>query len=94
MALNTKWNAAVQVAVTGSATLLIAADPTRAGLVLRSLSANTQSVFYGPATVTTTTGMELKPGEIATFVPGEAPNNLIQAISTSGTQTIIVQDAQ
>ena len=88
-------NAPVQVSVTGSATTLLAALPpgsARAGLMLRSLSTNTQSVFIGPATVTVTTGMELKPGETMSFLPGESPVNLLQAISASGTQVVIVQD--
>lgn len=86
-------NAGVQVSVTGTAGTLAAANASRRGLAFRSLSSNTQSVFYGPATITATTGMELKPGEVATFLPGEVPTNLVQAISTSGTQVIIVQDA-
>ena len=88
-------NAAVQVSVTGAAATLLAALPpgsARVGLMLRSLSTNTQSVFIGPATVTVTTGMELKPGETISFLPGEVPVNLVQGISTSGTQVVIVQD--
>lgn len=91
---NAKWNAASQVTVTGTAGTLIAALPSRKGCTFRSLSTNTQSVWIGPATVTTTTGQELKPGEVMVFNPGEAPNNLLQAISTSGSQIIIVWDAQ
>lgn len=92
--INAKWNAAVQVTVTGTAGTLIAALPSRKGCTFRALTGNTQSVWIGPATVTATTGMELKPGEVMTFNPGEAPNNLLQAISTSGSQIVIVWDAQ
>ena len=88
-------NPAVQVSVTGAATQILAALPpgsVRSSLTIRALSTNTQSVFIGPATVTLVTGMELKPGETLSFLPGEAPVNLLQAISTSGTQVIIIQD--
>lgn len=85
--------AAIQVTATGSAGTLIAANATRRGLSIRALSANTQSCFYGPATVSATTGMEIKPGEIHSFDPGEVPGNLIQCISASGSQTLIVQES-
>lgn len=88
-------NPAVQVSVTGVATTLLAALPpgtARAGLTLRSLTTNTQSVFVGASGVTLVTGMELKPGETMSFLGGEGPVNLVQAIATSGTQVIIVQD--
>lgn len=85
--------AAIQVTVTGTiGDLMAAAGAIRKGLIFRSLSANTQSVFIGPAGVTLTTGMELKPGETMTFLPGEVPTNLIRALSTSGSQTVIVQE--
>lgn len=86
--------AAAQVTATGSAGTLIVANAARRGLTIRALSANTQSCFYGPATVSATTGMEIKPGEIHSFDPGEAPVNLVQAISASGSQTLIVQESQ
>jgi hypothetical protein len=84
--------AAAQVTVTGAAGTLIVANAARKGLTIRSLSTNTQSIFIGPAVVTTTTGMEIKVGETAWFSPGEVPTNLVQAISASGSQTIIVQE--
>lgn len=89
------WNPAVQVIVTGTAgTLLAPISATRRGCIFRAATANTQSIFWGPATVTATTGTELKAGECAFFFPGEIPGNLIQAISASGSQVVTVQDAQ
>lgn len=85
-------NAATIVSVTGTANTLIGANSTRKGLMIRADVANTQSCYYGPATVTASNGMEIRPGEIHTFNPGEGPTNLIQAISASGTQSIRVQD--
>lgn len=80
----------VQVSPTGTAGTLIAASATRKVLMLRALSTNTQSVFIGAATVTATTGWELKPGEQQVFTGADVPVHLLQAISTSGTQTVIV----
>lgn len=83
---------AIVVSVTGTAGTLIAANPSRKSLMIRADAANTQSCYYGPATVSSTTGMEIKAGEIHTFSVGEVPDNLIQAISASGTQSIRVQE--
>lgn len=80
----------VQVSPTGTAGTLIAADAARKVLGLQALSANSQSVFIGKATVTTTTGFELKPGAEKWFTGSDVPVALMQAISTSGTQTVIV----
>ena len=85
--------AAAQVTVTGSIGDLIAANAARRGLIFRALSSNTQSVFYGPAGTTLTTGMEIKPGETFSFLPGEVPTNLVRALSTSGSQVVIVQES-
>lgn len=79
-----------QVSVTGVAATLIAAVAGRKFLLLQSLSANTQSVWIGAATVTTVTGFELKPGAEKWFSAADVPVHLLQAISTSGTQTIVV----
>ena len=80
----------VQVSPTGTAGTLIAASATRKVLMLRSLSTNTQSVWIGAATVTATTGFELKPGEQIVFTGADVPVTLMQAITTSGTQVIVV----
>jgi hypothetical protein len=86
-------SAATQVTVTAVAGTLSAANAGRKGLTYKALDSNTQSVWFGPATVSSTTGMELKPGAAAFFLPGEVPTNLVQAISTSGSQIVIVQES-
>lgn len=78
------------VSVTGTAGTLIIADANRKLLMIRADSANTQSCYYGPATVSSTTGMEIKAGEVHILDAGGAPINLVQAISASGTQSLRV----
>lgn len=85
-------NPAIVVSVTAVAGTLILANGSRKCLMIRSDTANTQSCYYGPATVTSSTGMEIKPGEVHTFLISEVPTNLIQVISASGTQSIRVQE--
>lgn len=86
------YAAASQVSVTGTIGDLLVAGSYEV-VMFRALSANTQSVWWGPAGVTTTTGMELKPGETVVFDGTSVPVNLIRALSTSGTQIVIVMTA-
>lgn len=79
-----------QVSVTGAAATLIASAAGRKMLLLQALAANTQSVWIGAATVTTVTGFELRPGAEKWFTAADVPVHLLQAISTSGTQTVVV----
>jgi hypothetical protein len=83
-------SAAVQNAVTTTAGTVLTAGAYRS-VMLRNLSTSASSVFIGPATVTATTGMEIKPGEFLSFGAGECPSNLVQGITASGTATLIVQ---
>lgn len=80
----------VQVSPTGTAGTLIAASATRKVLILRALAANTQSVWVGAATVTAATGMEFPPGSEKAFTGSDVPVHLLQAITTSGTQVMVV----
>lgn len=86
------YAAASQVSVTGTAGTLLAAGSFEV-VIFRALQSNTQNVFWGPATVTATTGMLLAPGEEQILDGTSVPVNLIQAISQSGTQTVIVMTA-
>lgn len=80
----------VQVSPTGTAGTLIAAGATRKVLILRALASNSQSVWVGAATVTATTGMEFPPGAEKAFTGADVPVHLLQAITTSGTQVMVV----
>lgn len=85
--------AAAQVAMTATHATVLAAG-TYKTIMIRNLSSSVSSVFVGPATVTATTGMEIKPGEMLTFGIGECPSNLIDGICpAAGTATLIVQTA-
>lgn len=68
-----------QVAPTGTAGTLLAARDTRK--VATFVNRGNQSVFIGPATVTTSNGLELKPGDSIDMFS----TALIQAITSSGT---------
>lgn len=83
---------ASQVSVTGTIGDLLVVGIYKV-VIFRALTANTQSIFWGPAGVGLTTGMELKPGEEQILDGASAPVNLIRALSTSGTQTVIVMTA-
>ena len=82
--------AGAQVSATTAATTLLAAG-TYQVVMIRNLAASASSVFIGPSALTATTGMEIKPGELLMFGPGECPSNLIQVITATGTATVIVQ---
>jgi hypothetical protein len=76
-----------QVATSGTAGTLVIARATRRNVLVRNLDA-TNSIYVGPATVTTANGMLLKPGESFTmsFV------GLIQVIASAGTPTVAYVD--
>lgn len=80
----------VQVSPTGTAGTLIAADPARKVLGLRALASNSQSVWVGKATTTVATAMEFPPGSEKWFTGSDVPVHLLQAITTSGTQVMVV----
>lgn len=62
-------------------------SPRPTGLLIKALSTNTESVFYGSsAAVAVASGMELEPGE-AHFIPVADPSR-IWSISASGGQSI------
>lgn len=72
-----------QQAVTATAAVL----PTSAGkqVCLKVLIAGTQAVYYGPATVTTTTGQELSAGDASCLSLDNANRVFVIAASTGST---------
>jgi hypothetical protein len=61
-----------QVVVGAAATLLVAADPLRRGLVIKNDAAAGTHVWIGDATVTAATGFDLDGGESITLTGTEA----------------------
>lgn len=57
--------------VTGSATVLAAANTSRKALIINSLSTNTASVYIGGSGLTTSTGVELQPGQSISIGSGD-----------------------
>lgn len=76
-----------QVALSTSAATAVVARATRRGCTLKNLDASIK-IYVGPATVTSSNGMELKAGEstVVNWV------GLVQAIAASGTPTIAYLD--
>ena len=72
-----------QAAPTNSAATLVASRATRTRLTL--VNRGSVSVYVGPATVSTSNGVELKPGESMTF---EMAGTTLQGITASGTGNI------
>lgn len=68
-----------QAAPTGTAATLVAARDTRKRLIL--VNRGTQSVYVGIATVTTSNGLEMRPGDSLEL----RTTALVQAITSSGT---------
>jgi hypothetical protein len=76
-----------QVTVTTSPTLLIAADKNPV-LVHLHLHDNTDNVYIGDSTVTTSTGLRLLKQD--SFDINLAPGNALYAIITTGTATVSI----
>ena len=76
-----------QVTVTTSPTLLVAGDSNPV-LVHLHLHDNTDNVYLGNATVTTSTGMRLTKQD--SFEINLAPGNALYAIITTSTATVSV----
>jgi hypothetical protein len=76
-----------QVATSGSAGTLVAANATRRRCLIKNTDA-TITVYVGPATVTTANGMPIKAGESAEITA----TALIQVIAASGTPTVAYSD--
>lgn len=76
-----------QVATSGTAGTLAIARSTRVSLLVRNLDTSI-SVYIGPATVTSGSGMLLKPGEsvVVTAI------TLWQVIAASGTPAVAIVD--
>lgn len=86
----TTYAASVQVTATGTPGTLASASSTRKVLILQALPTNTASVFYGPATVSATTGDMIQPGQKIVLTGSDVPLNLTQVVSASGSQVVIV----
>lgn len=76
-----------QVTTSTTAGTFVIARATRRTVLLKNLD-TTIKVYYGPATVTTGNGMELKPGESREV----GTVGLIQVIAASGTPIVAYED--
>lgn len=79
----------VEVSVTTSATLLIAAYDGRKKLIIQNNGA--ANVRVGAEGVTATTGLRLLPNAVAIFDMPHVPTSAVYAISESGTNLVLVQ---
>lgn len=59
------------------------------GFIVKALSTNSASVFLGPSDVTTSTGLELEPGEWQPF-PGAYPSDLYVVSAAAQEVRVIV----
>jgi len=76
-----------QVTTSGTAGTLVASNSTRRRCVIKNLDA-TITVYVGPATVTTSNGMEVKAGQSIEITA----TPLIQVIAASGTPVVAYSD--
>ncbi len=76
-----------QVTASGTAATLAVARPTRTSVLFRNLD-STNSVYIGPATVTSGNGMLLKAGDAISYTNV----GLFQVIAPSGSPVVSVSD--
>lgn len=74
-----------QKSVTGTAASLAATTPLKRGVIIKNPSNSGADVYVGPSGVTSTTGLQLEPGE-KEFFPISDPS-LIYVVTSGATVT-------